>query len=197
MNTSCNVPALESWPRLNLPPLFSLSHTTIDTFNPHTALAHLKGITTVPHPFNSRANTDLTKKYIRDQFKELQAEALALGRRNVRYDDGQDNTSTWTRLRKTRQQQEMENRGETEPPEGQQLSQEELKVVQSDNMVMWVGGVRESREGEEDEVPVFIEIGVDEENQPALLVSAHFGKNSSTLICVSIVSLVMECNPWD
>jgi len=152
-----------------------------DTFNPHTAFAHLKSVATAPHPFNSRANTDLVKKYIREQFRELQAEALALGRRNVRYDDGQDN-STWTNLIKSRQQQEMEDRGETEAPEKQELSQEKLKVVQSDNMVMWVGGVRESREGE-DEVPVFIEIGVDEESQSALMVSAHFGKIHLLIAC--------------
>ncbi|GJJ76180.1 hypothetical protein EMPS_08539 [Entomortierella parvispora] len=159
-------------------PDMTVGETLPDTFNPHTAFAHLKEVTKAPHPFNSRANTDLVKRYIRDQFRELQAEALALGRRNVRYDDGQDN-ATWTSLKKSRQQQEMENSGETEAPEGQELLQEELQVVQSDNMVMWVGGVRESREGE-DEVPVFIEIGVDEENQSALLVSAHFDSVSTS-----------------
>ncbi|KAG0031176.1 hypothetical protein BGZ81_001669 [Podila clonocystis] len=149
-----------------------------DTFNSHTALVHLKAITIAPHPFNSRANTDITKKYILDQFRELQAEALALGRRNVRYDDGQYN-STWSRLYKSRQQREMESRGETDAPEGEELTQEEQTVVQSDNMVMWVGGVTESREGDDD-APLLVEISVDKENQPALMVSAHFDSVSTS-----------------
>ncbi|KAF9988257.1 hypothetical protein BGZ75_009738 [Mortierella antarctica] len=136
-----------------------------DVFNPHTAWEHLAAITTTPHPFNSRANSDLTRKYIQDQFRELQAEAIALGRRNVRYDDGLDN-STWTR------------RHEARPDNGEPLQPEEvLEVVQGDNMVMWVGGVVDSVE---DNVPVSIEIDVDQESQTALLVSAHFDSVATT-----------------
>ncbi|KAF9274419.1 hypothetical protein BGZ68_000696 [Mortierella alpina] len=137
-------------------------------FNPHTAWEHLEAITTTPHPFNSRANSDRTRKYIQDQFRELQAEAIALGRRNVRYDDGLDNT-TWTRRREERR---TKVEGETGPDDGEELLPEEvLEVVQGDNMVMWVGGVVDSVE---DNVPVSIEIDVDQESQTALLVSAHY-----------------------
>ena len=143
-------------------------------FNPHTAWEHLAAITTTPHPFNSRANSDQTRKYIQDQFRELQAEAIALGRRNVRYDDGLDN-STWTRRRRQAPQQpRTKDQGETGPINKEDLQLEEvLEVVQGDNMVMWVGGVVDAVE---DNVPVSIEIDVDQESQTALLVSAHYGK---------------------
>ncbi|KAG0042509.1 hypothetical protein BGZ83_000385 [Gryganskiella cystojenkinii] len=159
-------------------PDMKVGETLQDTFNPHTALVHLEAITTRPHPFNSRANSDLTRQYIRHQFEELQAEALALGRLNVRYDDGQD-YMTWTRMSKSRQQREMEDRGETEVPEGERLIEEEQTVVQSDNMLMWVGGVTESRDQDGKE-PVLIEIGVDDENQSALMISAHFDSVSTS-----------------
>ncbi|KAF9945135.1 hypothetical protein BGZ70_004018 [Mortierella alpina] len=140
-------------------PDMSPGQTLPDVFNPYTAWKHLEAITTTPHPFNSRANSDLTRKYIQDQFRELQAEAIALGRRNVRYNDGLDN-STWTRRR-----QDQDDGSEESQPE------EVLEVVQGDNMVMWVGGVVASVE---DNVPVSIEIDVDQESQTALLVSAHY-----------------------
>ncbi|KAG0364815.1 hypothetical protein BGX24_004440 [Mortierella sp. AD032] len=122
-------------------PDLAVGDTLPGTFNPHTALKHLQAITTIPHPFNSRANTDITKKYLRDQFQELRAAAIALGRRNVRYDD------------------------------------KNMEVVQGDNMVMWIGGVVESKEGQ---VPVRVEIDVDQESQNALLVSAHFDSVSTS-----------------
>ncbi|KAF9169500.1 hypothetical protein BGX21_009141 [Mortierella sp. AD011] len=134
------------------------------------AWEHLEAITTEPHPFNSRANTDVVKKYIINQFKTLQAEAIALGRRNVRYYDREDNT-TWTELRKSSQQRRMEDLGEIEPNEGETLKPEVLSVVQGDNLIMWVGGVTESMEGD---IPVKIEIDVDQESQAALMVSAHY-----------------------
>ncbi|KAG0361420.1 hypothetical protein BGZ54_009099 [Gamsiella multidivaricata] len=139
-------------------------------FNPYTAWEHLKAITTTPHPFNSRANTDITKAYILDQFRKLQAEAIAYGRRNVRYDDRVDN-STWTQLYKTHQQRRMEDAGESEPSDGEPLREELLTVVQGDNLLMWVGGVVDSMEGD---VPVKIEIDVDQESQTALMISAHY-----------------------
>ncbi|KAF9353064.1 hypothetical protein BGX26_009142 [Mortierella sp. AD094] len=134
------------------------------------AWEHLEAITTEPHPFNSRANTDVVKKYITNQFKTLQAEAIALGRRNVRYYDSEDNT-TWTQLQKSRQQRMMEDLGEVEPNEGEALRPQVLNVVQGDNLIMWVGGVTESMEGD---IPVKIEIDVDQESQAALMVSAHY-----------------------
>jgi len=136
-------------------------------------LKHLEAITTIPHPFNSRANTDTTKKYLHDQFRELQAEAIALGRRNVRYDDGVGDNSTWVRRYKSRQQRRMEDEGLVEPSDkDEELLPESMEVVQGDNMVMWIGGIVESLEGQ---VPVRMEIDVDQESQTALLVSAHFG----------------------
>ncbi|CAO3566324.1 unnamed protein product [Mortierella alpina] len=149
-----------------LPDLYP-GQTLPDVFNPHTAWKHLEAITTTPHPFNSRANSDLTRKYIQDQFRELQAEAIALGRRNVRYDDGLDN-STWTR----RRQQQQQRRTNVQDDDSEESQPEEvLEVVQGDNMVVWVGGVVNSVE---DNVPVSIEIDVDQESQTALLVSAHY-----------------------
>ncbi|KAF9947806.1 hypothetical protein BGZ72_010250 [Mortierella alpina] len=102
----------------------------------------------------------------------LPAEAIALGRRNVRYDDGLDN-STWTRRRRQAPQQpRTKDQGETGPINKEDLQPEEvLEVVQGDNMVMWVGGVVDAVE---DNVPVSIEIDVDQESQTALLVSAHY-----------------------
>ncbi|KAG0037127.1 hypothetical protein BGZ82_003084 [Podila clonocystis] len=64
----------------------------------------------------------------------------------------------------------MEDRGETDAPEGEKLTQEEQTVVQSDNMVMWVGGVTEYREGDDD-APVLVEISVDQENNRRLCTS--------------------------
>lgn len=146
----------------------------VGLFNPYTALSHLEAITTTPHPHSSRANTNVTKAYILDQFKRLEAEAVALGRRNVRYDHSEDNSS-WTQLNKSKQQQQMEERGETEPSNGEKLQPEILEVVQGDNLVMWVGGVVESTERG---VPVKIEIDFDQESQAALLVSAHYGRGN-------------------
>ncbi|KAF9205769.1 hypothetical protein BGZ49_003526, partial [Haplosporangium sp. Z 27] len=159
-------------PNAIVPPLPDMvpGETSPDIFNPHTAWEHLEAITAEPHPFNSRANTDIVKKYILDQFKALQAEAISLGRRNVRYYDSEDNT-TWTQLYKSRQQRRMEDLGEVEPGEGETLTSEILNVVQGDNLVMWVGGVTESMEGD---IPVKIEIDVDQESQAALMVSAHY-----------------------
>ncbi|KAF9430439.1 hypothetical protein BGZ76_000841, partial [Entomortierella beljakovae] len=139
-------------------------------FNPYTAKEHLEAITVQPHPFNSRANTEIVKKYILKQFKALQEEAIALGRHNVRYDLGPD-TSTWTRLGKSKQQRKMEGDGEIEPIDGEALLPEVLDVIQGDNLVMWVGGVTESMEGD---IPVKIEIDIDQESQAALMVSAHY-----------------------
>ncbi|KAK3818145.1 MAG: hypothetical protein J3R72DRAFT_460240 [Linnemannia gamsii] len=159
-------------------PDLAVGDTLPGTFNPHTALKHLQAITTIPHPFNSRANTDITKKYLRDQFQELRAEAIALGRRNVRYDDGAGNTTTWVRRYKTRQQRRMEEEGLVEPAdEDEELLPENMEVVQGDNMLMWIGGVVESKEGQ---VPVRVEIDVDQESQNALLVSAHFDSVSTS-----------------
>ncbi|KAG0236916.1 hypothetical protein BGX31_003772 [Mortierella sp. GBA43] len=143
-----------------VPPLPDMvpGQTAQDLFNPHTAWEHLEAITTTSHPFNSRANTDVTKAYILDQFKLLQAEAVAIGRHNVRYYDGVDN-STWI-------QQE-----ESEPSDGESLEPETLVVVQGDNLVMWIGGVTESVE---EGIPVKIEIGFDQQDQAALLISAHY-----------------------
>ncbi|KAI8597502.1 hypothetical protein EDD21DRAFT_436902 [Dissophora ornata] len=159
-------------PDVFVPPLpeMAVGETLPGRFNPYTAWEHLEAITTIPHSFNSRANTDITKAYILSQFRKLQAEAIVLGRRNVRYDDGVDN-STWTRLSKSQQQQQMEDLGETEPSDGSKMQPEVVEVVQGDNLVMWVGGVVESMEGG---VIVNIEIDVDQESQPALLVSAHY-----------------------
>ncbi|KAF9104710.1 hypothetical protein BGX27_009980 [Mortierella sp. AM989] len=159
-------------PEAFVPPLPDMApdETIPEMFNPYTAWEHLTAITSVPHPFNSRANTDVVKKYILDQFKSLQAEAVAIGRRNVRYDDGVGN-STWTQLRKSKQQRRMEEDGEVELSNGETLLPEILDVVQDDNLVMWVGGVTESMEGD---VPVKIEIDVDQESQAALMVSAHY-----------------------
>ncbi|KAI1318765.1 hypothetical protein EDD11_005836 [Mortierella claussenii] len=151
-------------------PEMAPNQTRAGEFNPYTAHEHLWAITTEPHPFSSRANTDIIKKYIRDQFKVLQAEAIAIGRRNVRYDDGTEG-STWTRLTKSQQQQRMEAQGETVPSEDEELQPELLEFVQGDNLVMWVGGVARSMEGH---VPVDIEIDVDQESQTAMLVSAHY-----------------------
>ncbi|KAF9194938.1 hypothetical protein BGZ50_005404 [Haplosporangium sp. Z 11] len=148
-------------------------------FNPHTAWGHLEALTTTPHPFNSRANTEKTQKYIRDQFKALQAEAIALGRKNVRYDGSSDGgNSTWAynpQLQQRQQRQQGDDHSEPiEPADGQEeaLQPEVHEIVQVDNMVMWVGGVVESTG--DDGVPVEIEIDVDQESQTALLVSAHF-----------------------
>jgi hypothetical protein len=140
------------------------------TFNPYTAWEHLEAITKEPHNFNTRANTDVTKKYIRDQFKDLVAEAIATGRRNVRYED-QDNT-TWAKIYKSRQQREEEQDPSTALAQDA-LERELVEYVQGDNLLMWVGGVVES---EEDGVPVKIEIDVNQPNQNALLVSSHYGK---------------------
>ncbi|KAK3819202.1 MAG: hypothetical protein JOS17DRAFT_756490 [Linnemannia elongata] len=159
-------------------PDLAIGDTMPGIFNPHTALKHLEAITTVPHPFNSRANTDITKKYLRDQFRELQEEAIALGRRNVRYDDGAEDNSTWVRRYKTPQQWRMEEEGLVEPiDENEELLPENMEVVESDNMVMWIGGVVQSMEGQ---VPVRVEIDVDQESQTALLVSAHFDSVSTS-----------------
>ncbi|KAF9122710.1 hypothetical protein BGW39_009553 [Mortierella sp. 14UC] len=159
-------------------PVLAVGDTLPGTFNPHTALKHLEAITTIPHPFNSRANTDITKKYLRGQFQELQAEAIALGRRNVRYDDGTDDNATWVRRYRTRQQRRMEEEGLIEPAdEDEELLPENMEVVQGDNMVMWIGGVVESKEGQ---VPVRVEIGFDQDSQAALLVSAHFDSVSTS-----------------
>ncbi|KAG0281633.1 hypothetical protein BGZ96_001063 [Linnemannia gamsii] len=159
-------------------PDLAIGDTKPGTFNPHTAMKHLEAITTIPHPFNSRANTDITKQYLRDQFRELQEEAVALGRRNVRYDDGAGDNSTWVRRYKTRQQRRMEDEGLVElVDENEVLLPENMEVVQGDNMVMWIGGVVESMEGQ---VPVRVEIDVDQESQSALLVSAHFDSVSTS-----------------
>ncbi|KAF9144099.1 hypothetical protein BG015_000204 [Linnemannia schmuckeri] len=159
-------------------PDLAIGDTMPDIFNPHTALKHLEAITTVPHPFNSRANTDITKKYLRNQFRELQEEAIALGRRNVRYDDKAGENSTWVRRYKTQQQRRMEEEGLVEPADEKEvLLPENMEVVESDNMVMWIGGVVESMEGQ---VPVRVEIDVDQESQTALLVSAHFDSVSTS-----------------
>ncbi|KAG0003136.1 hypothetical protein BGZ65_001992 [Modicella reniformis] len=152
-----------------LPDMFP-GQTAQGQFNPYTAWEHLEAISTTPHPFNSRVNTNVTKEYILDQFQRLKAETVALGRKNVRYFDRVDN-STWTRLQKSKQQQQMEERGETEPSDGEKLQPEVLEVIQGDNLVMWVGGIVESMEGG---VPVKIEIDFDQESQTALLVSAHY-----------------------
>ncbi|KAF9087588.1 hypothetical protein BGX29_000751 [Mortierella sp. GBA35] len=153
----------DSFVPANLPDL-AVGETLPGTFNPHTAWRHLEALTTIPHPFNSRANSDITKKYIHDQFRELQAEAVALGRRNVRYDDGIGDNSTWVRRHKNRQEDDDD-------------KPENLEVMQGDNMVMWIGGVVESMEGQ---VPVRVEIDVDQESQTALLVSAHFDSVSTS-----------------
>ncbi|KAF8935687.1 hypothetical protein BGZ47_009798 [Haplosporangium gracile] len=159
-------------------PDLAIGDTLPDTFNPHTALKHLEAITTIPHPFNSRANTDITKKYLRDQFRELQEEAIALGRRNVQYDDKAGENSTWVRRYKTRQQRRIEEEGLVGPAdENEVLLPENMEVVESDNMVMWIGGVIRSMEGQ---VPVRVEIDVDQESQTALLVSAHFDSVSTS-----------------
>lgn len=148
-----------------------VSAFTIDVFNPHTAQKHLEALTTIPHPFNSRANTDVTKKYLRDQYHALQEEAIALGRRNIRFDDGSLDSSTLVSLSTPDSENEEEDEGS--------LEQEEMQVVQGDNMVMWIGGVVQSKEGQ---VPSRVEIDVNQGNQTALLVSAHFG------MCYLIVS---------
>ena len=112
----------------------------------------------------------MTKKYIRDQFKDLVAEAIATGRRNVRYED-QDNT-TWAKIYKSRQQREEEQDPSAALAQDA-LERELVEYVQGDNLLMWVGGVVES---EEDGIPVKIEIDVNQPNQNALLVSSHYGK---------------------
>lgn len=140
-------------------------YSKIGIFNPYTAQKHLEALTTIPHPFNSHANTDITKKYLRDQFRALQEEAVGLGRRNVRFDDGSVDNSTWV----SRSVPDDEN---VEEDEGL-LEEEEMQVVQGDNMVMWIGGVVQSKEGQA--VPVSVEVDINQENQTALLISAHFG----------------------
>ncbi|ORZ24913.1 hypothetical protein BCR41DRAFT_236373 [Lobosporangium transversale] len=146
-------------------PDMTSGQTSPEQFNPFTAFEHLQAITTAPHPFNSRVNTDITRKYIRDQLKALQAEAIALGRRNVRYDDDTDD-AVYTRLSNWKFGGEESDI----PTEGKD-------VVQGDNIVMWVGGVARSMEGD---VPVDIEIDIDQESQRALLVSAHYDSVSTT-----------------
>ncbi|KAF8983571.1 hypothetical protein BGZ52_000723 [Haplosporangium bisporale] len=157
-----------------LPEDFPAYETLPGTFNPYTAWEHLEAITKEPHNFNTRANTDVTKKYIRDQFKDLAAEAIAAGRRNVRYED-QDNT-TWARIYKSKQQREEEQDPSTTLAQDT-LERELVEYVQGDNLLMWVGGVVES---EEDGVPVKIEIDVNQPNQNALLVSSHFDSVSTS-----------------
>ncbi|KAF9418668.1 hypothetical protein BGZ94_009620 [Podila epigama] len=148
-------------------------HTSDATFNPYTAWEHLEAITKEPHNFNMRANTDVTRKYILEQLKVLQAEAIAAGRRNVRFDD-QDNT-TWTKIYKSKQQRQEEEGTEGPSSFGTKgtLEPELVEYVQGDNLLMWVGGVTTS---EEDGIPVKIEIDLNQENQNALLVSSHYGK---------------------
>ncbi|KAF9920727.1 hypothetical protein FBU30_009357 [Linnemannia zychae] len=159
-------------------PDLAVGDTVLGTFNPNTALKHLEAITTVPHPFNSRANSDITKRYLRHQFQELLAEAVALGRRNVRYDDGMNDNSTWVKLYKSRQQQQMEDDGLLEPADdSEELHPENIEVVQGDNMVMWIGGVVESMD---EQVPVRVEIDFDQEKQNALMISAHFDSVSTS-----------------
>lgn len=101
----------------------------------------------------------------------MAAEAIVAGRRNVRYDD-QDNT-TWAKIYKSKQQREEEQDPSTAVAQDAPLERELVEYVQGDNLLMWVGGVVES---EEDGVPVKIEIDVNQPNQNALLVSAHYGK---------------------
>ncbi|KAG0335660.1 hypothetical protein BG004_008361 [Podila humilis] len=160
-----------------LPDNLAAFETLPQTFNPYTAWEHLEAITTVPHSYNSRANTDVTRKYIRDQLNALVAEAVAAGRRNVRYSD-QDNT-TWTKIYKSKEQLDQEQQqqqhdssfDQTKTLEDELLAQEQVRYVQGDNLLMWVGGVLES---EENGVPVTIEIDVNQPNQNALLVSSHY-----------------------
>lgn len=114
----------------------------------------------------------------------MAAEAIAAGRRNVRYDD-QDNT-TWAKIYKSKQQREEEQDPASALAQDASLERELVEYVQGDNLLMWVGGVIES---EEDGVPVKIEIDVNQPNQNALLVSAHYGKplwkkNPAQLSCM-------------
>ncbi|KAG0336584.1 hypothetical protein BG000_006423 [Podila horticola] len=158
----------------SLPEDLAAFETLPGIFNPYTAWEHLEAITKEPHNFNTRANTDVTKKYIREQFKDLAAEAIAAGRRNVRYDD-QDNT-TWAKIYKSKQQREEE-QDPASMAQDAPLERELVEYVQGDNLLMWVGGVVES---EEDGVPVKIEIDVNQPNQNALLVSAHYDSVSTS-----------------
>ncbi|KAG0256640.1 hypothetical protein DFQ27_005628 [Actinomortierella ambigua] len=144
------------------------AHT--DRFNPHTAWEHLANITTVPHSFNSRANTDITRRYLVDQFKALQQEASLRGRRNVRYDD-QDKTI----LIKSEGQEDTEGEPETDAPLAGPLTPEEANYIQGDNLVFWIGGILPAKG---DDSPA-MEIGFEEE-QNALMVSAHYDSVSTS-----------------
>ncbi|KAG0228174.1 hypothetical protein BGW42_002331 [Actinomortierella wolfii] len=141
-------------------------------FNPHTAWEHLGNITTIPHAFNSRANTDVTRRYIVDQLKALQQEASMLGRRNVRYDD-QDTTSIH-RIVKSKQQMEAEKDNGIDSYRDDTLESETKLFVQGDNLLFWVGGVIPPQ----GDSPA-LEIGFEEE-QNALLVSSHYDSVSTS-----------------
>lgn len=84
----------------------------------------------------------------------------------------------------------MEDEGLVEPiDENEALLPESMEVVQGDNVVMWVGGVLESMEGQ---VPVRVEIDVDQESQSALLVSAHFGMSLANWIDLTVFSTAKQ-----
>ncbi|KAF9974958.1 hypothetical protein BGZ73_001546 [Actinomortierella ambigua] len=144
-----------------------------DLFNPHTAWEHLANITTIPHAFNSRANTDVTRRYIVDQFKALQQEALLLGRHNVRYDD-QDRT-IFHQIVKSKEQKDAEEEQGANTLHAEPLASEPKFYIQGDNLVFWIGAVLPPHDND----TAAREIGF-EDQQHALMVSAHYDSVSTS-----------------